>query len=510
MAQAAGTTAQKSAFGLMLDYFRDFKILGDNPIEYWAVQIVNFLDCTAYFAMLNILTLFLSEDLGINDEQAGLVFTVVTSTTTIFLLFSGVATDVLGIRKSLNLSMIAKLVLCLLIGVVAFSPPWYFDFLSWHFNGRGVLVGILLVLMAPFLAMVQTVFQAANRRFTTSRSRSAGFNLWYLFMNIGAAFGGLSVDFFRLWLRDDLGIPVPQPNTFVIGIGIVTSLLSLIVTTLLIRSEKQVYGPDEKPAESPVKKEKRSGWQVFRSVIHESAFWRFLVLIALLLGTRAVFVYMNLLMPKYWVRVIGDNAAIGSLNTINPILIIFGLVLFIPFSNRFNIFKMLVFGCAVSALSLFALLIPWQAIPSFSFSTWTFGAPTVEFSYYTMAVIAMIVLSIGEVIWSPKLSEYTAAIAPEGQEGTYLGMSMMPWFLAKMVVSALSGFMLVRFCPQGIGDQIRDGTVSFWHSPEAMWLILGAWAMAGPVLAWILRGWLTKGARWTSEQPGARVDVEPA
>jgi len=36
--------------------------------------------------------------------------------------------------------------------------------------------------------------------------------------------------------------------------------------------------------------------------------------------------------------------------------------------------------------------------------------------------------------------------------------------------------------------------MSFWESPEAMWFVLFIWAIAGPVIAWICRGWLTKDA----------------
>jgi hypothetical protein len=210
---------------------------------------------------------------------------------------------------------------------------------------------------------------------------------------------------------------------------------------------------------------------------------------------------MYLLMPKYWTRVMGDDAAIGTLNTINPVLIVAGLILFIPFANKFNIFKMLVYGAMISALSLFALVIPW---PSMGQMLGALG-DTLSVSwmrndfvpaYYALSVLCMIILSIGEVIWSPKLQEYTAAIAPEGQEGSYLGLSMVPWFAAKTIVSLLSGHMLARWVPEGIGARLREGSVPFWETPEAMWLILGLVALAGPILALLFQAWLTKGARW--------------
>jgi hypothetical protein len=116
----------------------------------------------------------------------------------------------------------------------------------------------------------------------------------------------------------------------------------------------------------------------------------------------------------------------------------------------------------------------------------------------------LVILSIGEVVWSPKLNEYIAEIAPAGQEGSYLGMSMVPWFAAKLVVGAISGHLLQRWVPEGIGVELQAGTVAFWDSPEAMWLLLFVWALSGPVIALVFRGWFTAVLK-----PAAQPDAEP-
>jgi hypothetical protein len=358
---------------------------------------------------------------------------------------------------------------------------------------RGMLAAGLFLLMAPFMASIQTVFQSSCARFTTKRSRSAGFNLWYLFMNVGAALGGAMIDVIRKWLH--------LANVHVFTMGVVTALLCLLVSLTLIRREEQLLGPDEVPEkkEGTAKVERKNPLQIVREVVREKAFWRLLVLITLILGVRAVYTYIYLLMPKYWLRTIGPDAAIGTLNTINPIGIVIGLILFIPITNRFNIFKMLVYGAMVSALSLAPMALPWQ---------W-YGMDIAQ-AHYLMAILCMVLLTIGEVVWSPKLNEYTAAIAPKGQEGTYLGMTMIPWFMAKMIVSALSGHMLVHWSPETVNvagaamplkEAMQKGLLDYWHTPSAMWLILGAFALGGCIIAAMLRGWLTAGAHWKIEHP---------
>jgi MFS family permease len=203
-------------------------------------------------------------------------------------------------------------------------------------------------------------------------------------------------------------------------------------------------------------------------------------------------------MPKYWERTIGADAAIGTLSAINPIGIVIGLVLFVPLANKFNVFSMLIYGAMISAFSLFPLAVPWEWMSS-----------DIVRAHYLMALISMVILTIGEVAWSPKLYEYTAAIAPKGQEGTYLGLSLLPWFLAKTVVSILSGHMLEHWSPQTVtiaGIQVplqqamMEDKLPYWRSPAAMWLILALYALAGCIIAVLLRRWLTRGAEFKPPQ----------
>ena len=353
---------------------------------------------------------------------------------------------------------------------------------------RSWLTLILLILMAPFVAMLITIFQAGNRRFTTDKSRGAGFNLWYLFMNVGAAGGGFLIDI--IYLR--LGLPHYHVFTF----GVVTGVLCLLVTIFFMKDCEQLRlsGDEEEKEEKPEeKKDKKGPVQIAIAVLSEPVFWRFTVLITLLLGVRAVFLYLGLLFPKYWYRVIGEDAQVGMMQAFNPVLVIIGLLLVIPALQKFNVYKMLVFGALITSVSMFIPAIPQMG-----------GIDIVTWTYITTGVF-LLVLTVGELIWSPRLSEYTAAIAPEGQEGTYLGLSMVPYFLAKFVISAVSGVMLLRWCqeyPPGepnLGERLASGEIGFLDSPYMMWIILGSVALFGTIVAILGKNWFTKGAQFDAQ-----------
>jgi MFS family permease len=469
---------RRSTSEMIVAYFKDFGVLRETRAEYWGIQVVNFLDSTAYFALLTIAAVFLSDDLGQSDRAAGYTITVFTSAMSLMLLFSGMTTDWLGIRRSLNITLGGQLVLRLAMVWVGLTPS---------LPHRGLLAGLIFLLMAPFMAGLQTVYQAATNRYTTRRSRGAGFNLWYLFMNVGAAAAGFSIDIVRKLLH--------LPNVHIFTMGVVMAVLCLIVAKLFVHSEEQLVSPDEPPEEQAADKKvvHKNPLQIWREMIREPTLWRLVVLIGLIVGVRAVYVYVYLLMPKYWLRTIGPDAAFGTLNAINPIGIVFGLVLFIPFANRFGVFRMLVYGAMISSVALLPMALPW-----------TVYGMSIGRAHYLMALLCMVLVTIGEVVWSPKLYEYTAAIAPKGQEGTYLGLSLIPWFLAKTLVSALSGHLLERWSPEkvvvnGVTVPLQQAMVAhqldYWHRPEAMWLVLGAYALAGCIVAAFLEKWLTQGVR---------------
>jgi MFS family permease len=466
-----GEAAATGSGGLIARYFRGFAVLRDTGREFWGMQIYNVLDNMAYNATYVLGAVLLSQDFGFDDKAAGYIVAAFTMGITISLFFTGVITDWMGIRKSINISMVGLFVLRILM-VAAM--------LRVDFPLRRLIGPAAMIAMAPFMAVGTTALQASNKRYTTARSRGAGFNVWYLLMNFGFFLSGMYIDFIRNWLK--------LHNAYVIGIGIPIAVICLVTNITLIRHEDQSYGPDEVPEPKSVSTARRKPLDIAWAVVSESAFWRFLALFALMMAVRAAFLYMSLLYPKYWLRVIGPDAMIGTMQAVNPFLVTIGLIVLIPIVSRFNVYSMLTYGALVSASSLFIMAIP----------AWGNAA------YYT-SLASLMVLSVGEVTWSPRLTQYTTAIAPKGQEGTYYGLSQAPWFGTKMVVSTLSGHMLARWAPEFpkgepiLRDRLAAGQIPFWHSPSALWIILGTAALLGPTIAIMLRGWFTKGAHWKTE-----------
>ena len=86
------------------------------------------------------------------------------------------------------------------------------------------------------------------------------------------------------------------------------------------------------------------------------------------------------------------------------------------------------------------------------------GVPGSVNPYYVMIFLFVVLLSLGEAFYSPRLYEYTAAIAPKGQEASYMAMSSLPFFLAKLARRPLlrraAGPFLSRHRPAPPGDAV--------------------------------------------------------
>jgi len=87
-----------------------FQSLQGSPAELWRAYILKFLDSYAYFSFSLIFTLFLSEDFGYSDVEAGTWYGAWGALITIYGLVTGVLIDNLGVARSLQLGFLLTLV----------------------------------------------------------------------------------------------------------------------------------------------------------------------------------------------------------------------------------------------------------------------------------------------------------------------------------------------------------------------------------------------------------------
>ena len=150
------------------------------------------------------------------------------------------------------------------------------------------------------------------------------------------------------------------------------------------------------------------------------------------------------------VREFGDDVPYGTIYAINPAIIIILVPIMTALFKNVDPLTMIHHGCYVSALSVFIL----------AFST---SVPA--------CILFVIVLSIGEAMWSPRFYDYCMSVVEEGREGTYIALSSAPLFLVKLPVGFMSGYLLQKYCPE-------DGE----RNSQMMWWIIGLTTIPSPIL----------------------------
>ena len=420
----------------------DLAGLAKSPRELWLIYGIKFLESLAYFAIYNLLAVYLTEDLHYGDKPAGTIAGTWLTVVSILMFISGFVADALGIRRALLISVLSCLVGRTMMAVSS-SP--------------GVALAGLFVSAWGAASMLPTM-TAAIRRYTTPSTVAFGFSLFYVDMNIGALVAPLTIGWFRRLFREPLAVDLPGMGTMhwsasqlIFLVGAIATLLALFLV-LAMRADK----PSQIASmEAGQVRKSNSPLAIFNEVRLERTFWGFMLFVSLLVLVRLIFQHAHLTWPKYSMREFGKDFDFAWYWSINPAMIILLTPVVTALTRNLSAYACIVVGSFISCLSVFAMA----------------ASTTV-----TASVVFIVLLSLGEALWSPRLYEYTARIAPPGREASYMGLSQIPMFVAKPIVGWLSGSMLATFSPE-----------SGPRNSQMMWAIIGAMTLAGPVLILGLR-----------------------
>ena len=468
-----------------------FLVLKGAVRELWVVFGVKVLTIVAYGLVNSTLVLWLSADIGLSDVQAGFVVAAWSTAMTFCLVMVGSLVDAVGIRRAFLLG------LGLCVAARAFMP----------FSvslGPVLLLGLLPLAVGE--ALQTPVLVAAVKRFSTTRQRSMAFSVYYAMMNVGFALAGWSFDKVRSGLGEYgryeiplLGLGLSTYQTIIL-IGCLCTIPNVLLAYFGLRpgvevtDEGVVVKPEQSryPGEAIFKKiwlscrDALKDWaRIFGGLWSQPAFYRFLLFLTLVVGVRLILYHMYYTFPKFAIRELGPGAPVGRLFlVINPVLIVILAPVVGALTQKVSAYKAVVIGSFIAASSVFLLAVPPEVFKPLADGwlgeliarRWLSVKDAAVNPYYVSIALMAVVYSVGEAFWSPRLYEYPAAIAPKGQEASYMSLSMLPYFVAKFFAGGLSGFLLRAYCPaQGPRD---SGT---------MWLIVGLMALATPLGLILLR-----------------------
>lgn len=445
----------------------DLRALLRCPRELWLIYLATFFEYLGIFSFLPTLPLWLSSDFGMDDTRAGWWAATFSTLVTLFVFLVGSIADTIGVRRTLLIAFALAAVTRL---GMAIAPS------------KDMAIATLLAFGFAY-ATTSPVLQTAVQRASTKQTRAFAFSLWYVSFNLaGAMCGPLVIDLTRRSFLDPetgklvkrafdlpiLGVQTFSANTTIMALGFIFATIAFfVIMTVRKDFEHRVDPADAAAGESAPKKV--SPLVALRDVLRDRPFWRFMVLLVLLSLVRMMFQHMHFTWPKYVLREQGEDFPIGTVWSFNAFLILFLAPLGTALTRSRKPFEVLLFGATISALSPFVL---------------AFGSSMP----YQIGMILL--LTVGEALWSPRLYEYNISIAPRGREATYVSLASLPYFFAKFLVGPTSGYLLTTFVPE-TGPR----------RPEALWAIIGISTLIGPIGIWFGRKWISKNDHANEEPP---------
>ena len=503
--------------GWFASFIEKFTVLFTAPRELWLIYLAKIMEIAAYGLVSMSLMLFLTGDVDLGEVTAGSMIAGWSISISFFTLLAGGLTDAIGIKKTFLIGY----------GFCLFS--------------RGVAVAfdhpivVIIASLAPMslgLALMVPVMTAAVRRYTNTKQRSIAFSMYYVLMNVGFLISGWLFDQMRNADRLRHGFETHLPDLGGLGIDFLSiyqliflvsvgfTVLGVLPILLFMRRGVEMDEHEDTFTIDPSRETSEEGgffstiWgaavktaKIFLEVMSESAFYRFILLVALVIGVKMVFYHMHYTLPLYADRELGYGSRFGmAWGFLNPAIIIVLVPLVGALAQKVSSYKMLVIGTFFSSLPVFLLVLPNDF---FMFLVDTpLGTAMKIFldidgdlsPLYVNLIIFVSIFSVGEAIWSPRLYEYTASVAPVGREGTYMGMSVLPYFLAKFAVGPLAGVLIASYCP---AEGIRT-------SNDIWWIVAGM-AVATPVLLIALKPFITKGTQADETiNQGKPADEQPS
>jgi hypothetical protein len=225
-------------------------------------------------------------------------------------------------------------------------------------------------------------------------------------------------------------------------------------------------------------------WKVeVKELLRDRTLWRFTAFSLCLSGARAVMVHMETTLTEVMTRMYGPEVHFAAVQAINPLLVFALAPLAQYWSTAYNGYWVITLGAAISALSVLPLALFPPADDT--------AAGLHAFIAYGPYVLFMVVFSIGEAIWSARLSSYSLSVAPRNRRASYLALASIPLIGVRLVTAWHSGWMVDHFCAAAGAAQCAART---------LWLWIFLLSASSPLALLLFRRWLDPNRRYQRQK----------
>jgi proton-dependent oligopeptide transporter, POT family len=384
---------------------------------FWIANTLELFERFAYYGSKAILAVYVAEQIGLGPERATWLVGSVFNTLLYFVpILAGTIVDRFGFKRSLMACFAIFSLGYLLIGLAGLPAG---QGLVDALGGSQTYTLTALIVTALGGSLIKPSIVGTVARTTTPDTKSLGFSIYYMLVNIGGAIGPM----LALQVRENLGI------AWVLVMSSATSFV-LLIATLLFFSEP------ERPADAPPATSMR---KVLADMVKVFGNLRFMAFLVIFSGFWVMFWQIFYSLPFY-VRDVLKFERFEIIETVDAWTIIAITVPATALAKQLRPIVAMTIGFALASASWFLM----GAVPTV-FAT----------------VFAIVLFAIGESIQAPRYYEYVADLAPTDQVGTYMGFAFLPVAIGTFVAGLIAGPLVTAYVLES-------------PTPSRMWYIIGA------------------------------------
>ncbi len=414
------------------------------PRIFWVANSVELFERAAYYGMFIALSVYLTDEIGFTDVETGWIAAAFAALLYLMPTLSGALADRMGFRPSL---------------LIAFGSlaAGYATLGLWQTKPTALAALAIIVAGGSF---VKPVISGTVALCSDEKTRARALPIFYLIVNVGS-FTGKTV---AKPLRTGLGIET---------INLYSAAMALIAFAIVLLAYRSPAGSAIAGSAARSRTVGETLLGLFRVLRNP----RFVSLILIVAGFWAIQGQLYASMPKYILRVVGEDAAPEWLANVNPLVVV---IMVVPVTHLVRRME------PVASIQVALGLIPCSAM--LMGSVWLFGGvgagPVrlplgIEAHPATLAACAGIALQgLAECFLSPRFLEYASRQAPEGEVGLYMGYSYLTNFFAWLAGFSASGYLLDAYCPDPSKVPQAARAQAYAHAHHIWYVFAGVGAVS--------------------------------
>ena len=370
---------------------------------FWFANSMELCERAAYYAFFILITLYLSQIVGFSDIEAGIISGIFSGALYLLPPFAGIIADRIGFRRAMILAFSLLSAGYCLLGA----------------SHDKVITCLFLVVLVCGSAFIKPLITGTVAKTTDETNRARGFSLFYWTVNIGAFLGKTVIPL----VRNEIGLE--YINYFSASVCIIALIIALLF-----------YHPEQTPS-----KDQKSFKDLFKSLGKILINPRLMILTIIVAGFWTVQQQLYATMPKYVIRMVGEDAKPEWIANVNPLVVVIAVIFITQWMKKKKAISSMTIGMFLMPLSAFAMSLgPW--LQNYA------GNSIIGLHPFTfMLVVGIAIQGLAECFISPRFLEFFSKQAPKGEEGMYLGFSHLHSFFSAIAGFFISGFLLEKYCP---------------------------------------------------------------